>query len=233
MEESVLELLQETCKKVRTIIRNNEELLCVLQKIPGVNPDRLIINSGRPKKQKRSRSEIPMVPWNDNFFLTLEQMETLPLDWYRLKRCAMMRFGKLVIEGIFRDCRFQNISLKANSGKCWDGEKWVSINTAKCNEILKQVARMVEEVFFYTVKKVEKLLDKDDHVKFRRLKVIETTTRFEGPTKIKKMKDVIFRVAEVVRNNVHCLDAETRFSNRVLKDEFEPYSYKKSVKVVN
>ena len=98
-------------------------------------------------------------------------METLPLDWYRLKRVAKYSFGKLVIEGSFKDCRFQNISIKAHSGKYWDGEEWVTANAAKCKEIIKSVAGTVEEVFFYVVKKVEKLLDKDEHVKFRRLKI--------------------------------------------------------------
>ena len=214
--------------QLKKIVRYSNEIRRMLENVPGVNPDRLMINAGRPKKQRRSRSEIPMVPWNDNLFLTLEQMETLPLDWYRLKRCAKYTFGKLVIEGIFKDCRFQNISIKANSGKYWDGEKWVSINTAKCNEILKQVARMVEEVFFYAVKKVRPLVKVDF---LPRLKTIEKMTRFEGPTKLKDntKAHIIVNIAEVVRNNVHCLDAETRFSNRILKDEFE--NVKKTEKV--
>ena len=104
--------------ELKKIVRYCNEIRRIIEKVPGVNPDRLMIGAaGRPKKQRRSRSEIPMVPWNDNLFLTLEQMETLPLDWYRLKRCAKYTFGKLVIEGIFKDCRFQNISIKANSGK--------------------------------------------------------------------------------------------------------------------
>ena len=67
--------------------------------------------------------------------------------------------------------------------------------------------------------------------RLRRLRNVEIITRFEGPTRLKVRNPIIIRVADVVVGNKDCRKAETQFSNRVLKDQFEPY--KKSVEVVN
>ena len=89
-------------------------------------------------------------------------------------------------------------------------------------------------MFFYAVKKVRLLLENES--KLYRLKFIEKMTRFEGPTKFKDKTDthIIVKIAEVVRNNVHCLDAETRFFENVKKTEKVHHSSydKKTVTVV-
>ena len=51
-EDKNLALLKDALKLTRTMIRNGQDLRRILEKIPGVNPDRLVMNGRSPPPQK-------------------------------------------------------------------------------------------------------------------------------------------------------------------------------------
>ena len=174
-----------------------------------------------------------MQPWEgEDGQPTHEQIETLPLDWKNLKRCHPYRFGSLILEGIFKDPRFQNTSLKANSGKYYNGETWITVNYHNIAGILEEIVYIAEAVFDHVVEMVQTMVT--DETKLGRLEKIRKMTAFMDTRRLtqkEKKELIVFRVAEVVKNNPHCLAAEKKFSRAILRDEFEPLTEEQKMKL--
>lgn len=213
--------LTEILGVVNTMSSQLEKLKIRIQATLGAKKIKAdILMGGRPKKQRQSLSILPMLPFGTH--ISDEIIKSVKISGIRDTRLA--KFGGACALQVFQDPRFQNISLKSNSGKVFDGTKWISFGYEQIVEKLESCCELVERVFGFQIQKMKmfwKSKGDEGAKRYEELCQIGNDTVFLPKIRKSKRVDGTFALFDYLQHHKGCRKMETTYTNHILKRDFE------------